>query len=116
MKEVNLVQVFEPGELVTWPDGWPKLPANNNRFGSKLAEKDGQKDWIAASEADLRRTLKRYGHTDAEIETMLSQPENCLWTGSSCGPARCNPPNICMHYHDLLERLDTCMCLPHVDS
>jgi hypothetical protein len=111
MNERNSVRVYACDETVQWPDAWPELPVNNHRLGSKLIDQNGKKVWVEATEADLRKTLKKYGHTDAEIEELALRFGYCTANASGgCNSNHCDLPWVCKLYHDVENSLNFCQC------
>jgi hypothetical protein len=114
MKNVNGIHVYEIDERVVWPDGWPELAAGKSRFGFKLIEKDGKKVWTDAAEADFRKTLTRYGKTEAEVDAAVSARMSadlgqCNWNGTQC-VNQCTGREHCKGFLNIEDLTHTCWC------
>ena len=79
MKVLNGIRVYEPGEAIKLPDGYPSIPSNDPdaRFGYKLIEDDGSRRWTYASEEEYRSLQLRLSvpleEVEADIKIRLSK-------------------------------------------
>jgi hypothetical protein len=101
MKIVNGVQVFDPGEPATVPEGFPPIPPNNSRWGMKLVEGGGEKRWEPATEEDfINSEVQRLGGSREEVLEAAAQRRSSANPCTRVGTASCagdspNPITYC---------------------
>lgn len=98
--------VGRPGEKPPLPPGSPPLPPGTFKYGVKLATKNGQQVWEAATESDwIKAESKRLGRT---VQT--ADVGGCGLTNGFC-EGSCSPyPGLCVPIYDGSGNLLYCAC------
>lgn len=114
------IQVYERGEVCSFPDGWPDLPRGaKSRYGFKLVDSNGKLEWTHAQEADFRALLEGLGLDEQAIAKNLADVRNLATTNlcttdtyhNTCtGGCIGNPSGFCSGYFDMNGRVYGCHC------